>query len=403
MSVLLIGLVGLSLAGFSRLALAQAEGENTLMPLPREVSRGVGELVVGPKFRIEVEADSSDQMILEAVDRCRQSFEEGTGLSIPVKFVEPRTGSEAGALLIVVHQPAGMRMGVDERYTLRIAASGARLEAETGIGAVRGMATLRQWVRWDGKKLSLPVVEMDDAPRYEWRGLMIDVARHFIPIEVLKRNIDAMELVKLNVLHLHLSDNEGFRMESKVFPKLQGDGSKGEYYTQDQMRELIRYALRRGIVVVPEFDMPSHSMSWFAGYPELASAPGPYQPGTLKYEGITPHSSLEELGAAMMKAKVPAMDPTRDETYAFLDKFIGEMAGMFPSPYFHIGADENNGAVWLANPAIVAFMKEHKMADAAGAAGLLCGAGAGAGGETRQAGGGLGRGVCAGPVSQRDF
>jgi hexosaminidase len=173
-----------------------------------------------------------------------------------------------------------------------------------------------------------------------------------------------MELVKLNVLHLHLSDNEGFRIESKVFPRLQSEGSKGEYYTQDQMRALIRYAQLRGVLIVPEFDMPSHSMSWFAGYPELSSSPGPFQPGALTYEGITPQSSLQELGAAMQTAKVPAFDPTLESTYRFLDRFIGEMAALFPAPYFHIGADENNGAVWLANPSIVAFMKAHQLADA---------------------------------------
>jgi hexosaminidase len=108
---------------------------------------------------------------------------------------------------------------------------------------------------------------------------MIDVARHFSPVDVIKRNIDAMAAVKMNVLHLHLSDNEGFRIESKLFPALQDKGSNGDFYTQAQMKDLIGYAKERGIIIVPEFDMPGHTQAWFAGYPELASAPGPYQPG----------------------------------------------------------------------------------------------------------------------------
>jgi hexosaminidase len=334
------------------------------MPKPRQVTLGAGELVLGKDFKVEVQADPSDQMMQEAAQRCRGSLQGGASLAVPLRFTQPGTSISANSLAIVVHASAAMRIGVDESYTLTITSTGARLEAPTGIGALRGMATLRQLVRHDGERVSLPAVAIKDSPRYQWRGLMIDTARHFMPVDVIQRNLDAMELVKLNVLHLHLSDNEGFRIESKVFPKLQGAGSNGEYYTQEQMRGLIRYAALRGILIVPEFDMPSHSMSWFAGYPELASSPGPFKPGVLTYEGIGPKSTMTELAAAMQQAKVPAMDPTRDSTYQFLDKFIGEMAGIFISPYFHIGADENNGAVWMANPDIVAFMKDHNLADA---------------------------------------
>jgi hexosaminidase len=173
--------------------------------------------------------------------------------------------------------------------------------------------------------------------------LTIDVSRHFIPFEVLQRNVDAMAAVKLNVLHLHLSDDQGFRVESKKFPKLQEMGSDGLYYTQNQIRELIAYARDRGIRVIPEFDMPGHSTSWFVGYPELASTPGPYQ--TERKWGIFD----------------PAMDPTREETYVFLDKLIGEMAALFPERYLHIGGDEVNGKQWNANSRIQKYMRAHSM------------------------------------------
>jgi hexosaminidase len=170
---------------------------------------------------------------------------------------------------------------------------------------------------------------------------MIDVGRHFEPVDVIKRNIDGMAMVKMNVFHWHLSEDQGFRIESKKYPKLQGMGSGGQFYTQEQVREVIDYAADRGVRVLPEFDIPGHTSSWMVGYPELASAPGPYE--------------LEVRWGVFD----PTMDPTREETYAFLDTFIGEMAKLFPDEYFHIGGDENNGKQWKENPQIQEFMRAH--------------------------------------------
>jgi hexosaminidase len=186
-------------------------------------------------------------------------------------------------------------------------------------------------------------VTIKDQPRFLWRGLLIDVGRHFIPADVLKRNLDGMEAVKMNVLHLHLSDNQGFRVESKKFPKLQEQGSDGSYYTQDEIRDLIAYARDRGIRILPEFDMPGHSTSFFVGYPEIASGPGPY--------------ALDRKWGVLD----PAMNPTEEKTYKFLDDFIGEMAKLFPDQYFHIGGDEVNGKEWDANPKIQVYKKAHNL------------------------------------------
>jgi hexosaminidase len=150
-----------------------------------------------------------------------------------------------------------------------------------------------------------------------------------------------MEAVKMNVFHWHLSENQGFRVESKKFPKLHEMGSGGLYYTQEEMRDLIAYARDRGIRVVPEFDMPGHSTAWFVGHPELASGKGPYE--------------IERTWGIFD----PAMDPTNEKVYKFLDDLIGEMARIFPDHYFHIGGDEVNGKEWDANPKIQAFMKAH--------------------------------------------
>jgi hexosaminidase len=149
----------------------------------------------------------------------------------------------------------------------------------------------------------------------------------------------------LNVLHWHLSEDQGFRVESHTFPLLQEKGSDGLYYTQDEVRGILGYARDRGIRIVPEFDMPGHATAWFVGYPDLASGKGPY--------------TIERKWGVFD----PAMDPTRESTYAFLDRFFGEMTSLFPDAYFHIGGDECNGKEWDANPRIQQFKSAHQLKD----------------------------------------
>jgi hexosaminidase len=172
-----------------------------------------------------------------------------------------------------------------------------------------------------------------------------------MPVEVIKRNLDGMAAVKMNVFHWHLCDDQGFRVESKVWPKLHELGSDGFYYTQTQIREVIGYAEERGIRVIPEFDVPGHATSWIAAYPELGSAPGPY-PIERKW-GIF----------------YPVLNPVKEFTYEFLDKFFGEMARLFPDPYFHIGGDEiehddyHKAKHWNENPEIQAFKNKNNIKD----------------------------------------
>jgi hexosaminidase len=255
---------------------------------------------------------------------------------------------ENAATLVVQCDRAGSvvpSLSEDESYTLEITDKQARLVAPTVVGAIRGLETFLQLLQGDRDGYYLPAIKIKDQPRFPWRGLLIDVGRHYEPMEVLKRNLDAMAAVKLNVLHWHLTEDQGFRVESKKFPKLHSLGSDGLYYTQDQVREIIAYAADRGIRVMPEFDIPGHSTSWLVGHPELGSAPGPYK---------------IERGAGIFE---PALDPTRDQTYKFLDGFLGEMAALFPDAYMHIGGDENEGKQWDRNPKIQAFMKEKGIKD----------------------------------------
>lgn len=333
----------------------------TLMPFPRAVSMGTGKLAVDQNFRFHVEGDPDDQLLWSAVNRTLQSMKRVTGLPLPQEVATAASTTSPGILSIRAHEPATMEIGTDESYSLTVSPTTVVLKAPTTLGVVRGLATFRQLLQKDSGNFHLPVVSIQDSPRYPWRGLMIDVARHFIPADNIKRNIDAMEMVKLNVLHLHLSDDQGFRVESKVFPKLQSKGSLGQFFTQEEVRQLVEHARLRGIIVVPEFDTPSHSMSWLAAYPELSSSPGPFHPGFPPSVQIRPGESPAKIMAAMKTLKVPAIDPTRETTYTFIDRLFGEMSGLFPGQYFHIGGDENNGAVWLANPKIVAYMKSHHL------------------------------------------
>jgi hexosaminidase len=233
----------------------------------------------------------------------------------------------------------------DESYTLEVGPSHALLIAPTAFGALHGLETLLQLPQLDKAGWFLPGVSIRDQPRFPWRGLMIDVARRWQPVEVIERNLDAMAAVKLNVLHLHLTDDQGFRIESLTHPELQGKGSDGLYFTQEQMRGIIAYAAGRGIRVVPEFDIPGHATSWVVSHPELASIPGPY--GIERQWGVFN----------------PVLDPTNEATYALLGDFLGEMASLFPDKFIHIGGDENNGVQWNANPRIQAFIRERGLKD----------------------------------------
>lgn len=250
------------------------------------------------------------------------------------------TGSPATIEINVLG--AGQRIqSVDENehYALDVSPTVARVRAETVVGAMRGLETVLQLVASDSARFYLPAVRIDDAPRFPWRGLLVDAGRHFMPIEQIKKTLDGMAMVKLNVLHWHLSEDQGFRVESKRFPKLHELGSDGEYYTQDQLREVVAYAADRGIRVVPEFDMPGHSTAWFVGYPRYASRPGPI-------------SIRREWGGADA-----IFDISREETYTFIDRFIAEMARIFPDPYWHIGGDEVEDKHWNGNARIRAWKR----------------------------------------------
>jgi hexosaminidase len=311
-----------------------------LMPMPSSLQLGSGALPIRASFSVAMEG-YREPRLERAVDRFCRDLSRRTGLFIGVMMVDP---SKATLVIQAEHASRPVQeLGENEGYVLDVSAAGAKLSAPNPLGVMHGLQTFLQLVVISPAGFAAPAVHIEDSPRFPWRGLTIDLSRHFVYLDTLKRNIDGMAAVKMNVLHLHLSDDQGFRVESKEFPRLQEMGSDGKYYKQAEIHDLIAYASDRGIRVLPEFDMPGHSTSWFAGYPELASGPGPYQ--------------IERRWGIFD----PAMDPSRESTYKFLDKFIGEMAELFPDHYFHIGGDEVNGKQWEASPEIQKFMHAHKL------------------------------------------
>jgi hexosaminidase len=318
-------------------AIAQEPG-HYLMPTPANVHFQAGKLAIGKSFSVGVRGHN-DQRLGAGIDRAMRRLEGRIGMELRRGLA---TDAAAATLVIECREASQPipSLNEEESYSLEVSGGQATLKAATVIGALRGLETLLQLVESDRDGHYIPCVKIEDKPRFRWRGLLLDSSRHFQPLEVIKRNLDGMAAVKLNVFHWHLTDDQGFRIESKKYPKLTGMGSDGLFYTQDQAREIIAYAAERGIRVVPEFDLPGHATSWVIGYPELASAPGPYQ--IERQPGIFD----------------PTLDPTREEVYQFLDVFFGEMAALFPDDYIHIGGDENEGKQWDRNPQIQAFMKE---------------------------------------------
>ncbi len=318
--------------------------ELALMPIPASIAQGEGKFRLDPNFSIAVGTTGSERVYAEA-SRAMQRLAGRTGLFFTNIYVTPEIKPDDAALVIIFHRPGKLIINEDESYQLTVSPTKIMIKAETDIGVLRALETFLQLVAADADGYYIPEVAIKDQPRFTWRGLLVDVGRHFMPIDVLKRTIDGLAAVKMNVFHWHLTEDQGFRIESKKFPKLHQLCSDGLYYTQDQIKEIVEYAAVRGIRVMPEVDMPGHSSSWFVAYPEFASAPGPY--------------TLER----NFGVYDPCFDPTREEVYTFLDSVIAEIAPLFPDEFFHIGGDEVNGKHWEANPAIRDFMNRNEIPD----------------------------------------
>jgi hexosaminidase len=230
---------------------------HSLMPVPAKLLPGEGRLRIGANFPLIAWTGYREPRLDAAAARLVEHIAREIGMPLAAGA----TGDAAAATLVIHCEHAGASQDEGESYRLTVTPQQALLEAAAPLGVLRGMETLLQLVDLDAEGFGLPAVRIEDQPRFPWRGLLLDVSRHWMPIDAVKRTLEGMAAVKLNVFHWHLSDDQGFRVESRRFPKLQGMGSDGQFFTQDQVREVVAYARDRGIRVVPEFDMPGHATS----------------------------------------------------------------------------------------------------------------------------------------------
>ena len=329
-------------------AVASADGRGStldLMPVPARLEIGTGVFEIGDDFAVTIAGNGATPRLQRGVQRILRRLSDRSTLFLADEAFLKLEDREGAPMMVTAERQGELVLGEDESYRLVVTTVSVELQAATDIGALRGLETFLQLLALDERGVTLPVVDIVDEPRFPWRSLMIDSSRHFMPIEMVKRNLDGMAAVKLNVLHWHLVDDQGFRVESLALPKLHELGSDGDYYTRAQIREILDYAADRGIRVVPEFDLPGHGTAWLTAYPELGSAPGPYE---------------IERGWGIFD---PTVNPILEETYTFLDTFFAEMAELFDDEFLHIGGDENNGEHWQSNPEIVAFMKANGYKD----------------------------------------
>lgn len=318
-------------------AFAAPAGNLPLMPWPQQVEQPAqgGSLTINNQLSIVVEGDAMP----EAVARWRTRIGLQTGWEMmpqPASVTSPTITLHIDQKVDAIPQPDS-----DEHYALKVTADGVTLRATTRFGAMRGMETLLQLIQGN----TIPLVSIEDGPRFPWRGILIDSARHFLPLETIKRQIDGIAAARMNVFHWHLTDDQGWRFASTHFPQLQEKGSDGLFYTQDEMRAIVRYAADRGVRVVPEIDLPGHATALAAAMPELISAPGPY---------------AIERGWGVFK---PLLDPSNEEVYTFIDTLIGEVTAIFPDPWLHIGGDEVDASQWKASEKIQQFMQQNGLKD----------------------------------------
>jgi hexosaminidase len=323
-----------------------------LIPWPRSLEARDSAFPPAQGLRISI----SDEGHLEL----RRLAELLAGYIRELAGVGPTVGGAGGGITLALRSdaPAGV-----EAYRLDITPLHIDLSARDPRGLFYGIQTLRQLVA--GSRLGIPAARIEDAPRFPWRGLHLDVGRHFFPVEFIKRYIDLLATFKLNTFHWHLTEDQGWRLEIKKYPKLTEvgawrketivgharrgpkgyDGTRhGGFYTQDQARDVVAYAKERGVTVLPEIEMPGHSLAALAAYPEYANVPGPFEVRTtwgISDEVFSP----------------------REGTFAFLEDILREVMDIFPSEYIHIGGDEAPKKRWKESPAAREIIKKEKLAD----------------------------------------
>ena len=321
----------------------------SLTPAPAHVQARQGAFALTAKTRIFVASDDIEArgvavQLSNLIDKAR-------GLKLAVVEGSPSAG-EAG--IVLARGPSGDSA---EAYGLEVAPTGVTVTAAKRAGLFYGAMSVWQLAVQDAAKgaVSLPAVSINDSPRFVWRGFMLDSARHVQSIDTIKAIIDAMAVHKLNVLHWHLVDDQGWRLEIKKYPKLTSEASwrvpagaagrdpktgkairYGGFYTQDQVRDLVAYAAARGVTIVPEIEMPGHALAPLVAYPQF---------------GMTAKPPREHMGDWGV---FPYLYRPSEETFTFLNDVLDEVMDLFPSPYIHVGGDEAVKDQWKASPEVQA-------------------------------------------------
>jgi hexosaminidase len=324
------------------LSLFAQDNTHNLMPVPQSLKANGSRCRIDKSFTIAVTGKPGDRVYKEA-SRALRRLDNRVGFFFKQGNIDSKDTSLSATLIIDVKRPAALSLHEDESYTLSGSTSKIKIIANTDLGAIRGLETLQQLLSVDDAGYYFPGVDIEDAPRFPWRGLLLDITLHWMPMDVVKRTLDAMAAVKMNVFHMHLTEDQLFGIESKAYPRLTSVGAEGNFYTQENIKEIIDYADQRGIRIVPEFDVPGHCTAMLKAYPQLASVKRDYE--LQRYFGVFD----------------PTLDVTKEYTYAFLDTLFTEMSQLFPDEYFHIGGDENNGKDWERSPDTKAYMQQKGM------------------------------------------
>jgi hexosaminidase len=353
----------LALAVISTCAVAQ--DTLPIIPKPEQVERGEGSFTLTARTPVVVKSGS------EALADIARLFTADArvlvGLNLAVRKVQDPAAAKKAVILVVDSSGSPSR---PEGYTLAVGRSGIVISAATPAGVFYGTQSLLQMMpakRSD--RVVIPSVTVRDAPRFPWRGMHLDVSRHFFPKKFIKTYIDMIAMHKMNVFHWHLTDDQGWRIEIKKYPKLTKVGAwrvnrenhlwdnrkparpgekatYGGFYTQKDIREIVEYAARRYVTIVPEIEMPAHSVAALASYPQYSCTGGPF---LVPVGGYWPNSDIYCAG--------------NDSTFAFLQDILSEVIDLFPGTFIHIGGDEADKAEWKKCPKCQARIRENNLKD----------------------------------------
>ena len=345
----------------------------SIIPQPVHILKGTGHFTF-PK-EVLIHAPDSPELV-KTISILSERLSLPTG-----NHVTFATSSNGATIKLLLNDSDDSQLG-KEGYTLSVTHTGIKIKANQPAGLFYGVQTLLQLLpsQIESKVLVkninwvVPIVEIQDFPKLGWRGLMFDVARHFFTKDEVKHYIDAMSKYKYNVLHLHLTDDEGWRIEIKGYPKLTEIGAwnvkregefgdfipplaneprnYGGFYTQEDIKELVRYAKDRFIEIMPEVDVPGHSLAAIASYPELSCTPD-----AVNYKVRSGEKIMDWSGGAPPKALLDnTLCPANELAYSFMDTVISQLATLFPFEYIHLGGDEAPINFWQKNEQIKALM-----------------------------------------------